>query len=428
MKWWERKNLKYKNGKLYFSNFECEKIARKFGTPLYLYDGNRFLENANEIYNSLQKYSNKEVRIQFMCKSNSALGLLGLWNKYGYKYVSVSSPFEAQLALKARIKPKYITFVAGLGTSDEVFREIKKLKVNIVIDSFSQLERMVFLGIREISVRWNPGIGVGKIPAAGKLVHGEPMQFGIPKDRIFEAFEFAKKNGIKIKGITQHVGSQIIERKEILKYFKSTEELIKIAKEIEDLDYKLDFICFGGGLSVRYKKDDPEFPISELGKYIFDRVKSFKIKTKTIVLEPGRYLTAEMGILLAKINLVEEKQGIIFVGIDAGVNLVPRRLFHQKYQTPHEIVPCKIRNKKIKATICGTLLFTGDNFGTQEISEVKVGDYLVFLNMGAYNPSFAFHFGWPFAKEILISNKKVYQIRREETFEDYSKNQTLIKL
>lgn len=427
VEWWEREDFKYKNGSFYLNGFECEKIAQKFGTPLFVYNGNRFLGNANRVLGSLKRYADREVRVQFMMKANPALGLLGLWNKHGQKFVSVSSPFEAKIALKAGIESKYITWIAGLGASDEVFEQLKKLKVNITIDSLSQLKRIKDLGLKEISVRWNPGIGVGKIPAAGKEADGAPMQFGIPPGKLVEAFEFAKSNGITIKGITQHVGSQVIEKEELSDYFESMGKLIETTKKLEDTGYNLSYICFGGGLSVPYKKSDPIFPLDEMSKYIFEKAKAEKIKTKTIVIEPGRYLTADMGILLTKINLVEEKQGNLFIGIDAGVNLVPRRLFHKKYQTPHQIIACKKREKKIKATICGTLLFTGDNFGTEEISEAKVGDYLAFLNMGAYNPSFEFHFGWPFAREVLAFNGKLYEIRKEETFEDYSCNQFLIE-
>lgn len=362
-----------------------------------------------------------------MCKPNPTLGLLNLWEKFGYKYISVSSPFEAKISLKSGIKPKYITFIAGVGATDKVFKEIRKLKINIVIDSFSQLKRISSLGVREISIRWNPGIGMGLIPAAGKGSYREPMQFGIPENRILDAFKFAKKKGIKIKGLVQHVGSQIIKKREILLYFKSINKLIEITKKLENLGYELDYICFGGGISIRYKKEDPEFPIDKLSKYLFDKVKTSKIKTKTIVLEPGRYLTADMGLLISRVNLVEEKQGNIFVGIDAGVNLVPRSLFFKYYKTQHKIVPCKKRDKKFEATICGPLLYTGDNFGTQKISEIKVGDYLIFLNVGAYNSPFEFRFGWPFAREILIFNKKLHCIREEEKFEDYSKNQFSIK-
>lgn len=424
MRWWERKNFRYKRGKLYLNNFECEEIAKKFTTPLYCYDGNRFLENAKVIGNAFNRCTDHEIRVQFMIKANPSLGLLGIWNKYGYKYVSVSSPFEARLALKAGIAPKYITWVAGIGVGDDDFKELKKLEVNITIDSFSQLKRIYDLGIKEIAVRWNPGLGMGKIPAAGKEAHGEPIQFGIPKEDILKVFEYAKATGIKIKGIAQHVGSQISNSKEIIKYFKSIKMLIETVIKLENLGYELDYICFGGGMSVPYKKEDHQFPIDSFAKFVSKNVKS--LKTKTIVFEPGRYLTADMGIIISRVNLIEKKQGNVFIGIDAGVNLVPRVLFHKRYHTPHEIIPCEIKKGRINATICGTLLFTGDNFGTHDISKICVGDYLVFLNAGAYNPSFEFHFGWPFAREIIIFNGRLYEARKEERFEDYAKNQFLI--
>ncbi len=428
MAWWERKNLQYIERKLHLQGFDCEEVAKKFGTPLYLYDGNRFLDNASRLYDALCRYSDRKVRIQFMCKANPSLALLSLWGNFGYKYVVVSSPFEAQLALKAGIKPEYLTFYAGLGTSDDVFKEMKRLKISIVIDSFSQIERMSVLGIEEISVRWNPGLGMGNVPAAGKEADGEPMQFGIPENRILEAFEFAKNRGMRIKGLTQHVGSQIIKTEEIAKYFGSVDKLIDMAKELENSGHNLEYICFGGGLSVPYTKADATFPIDELGKHISEKVKSSEIEIKEVALEPGRYLTADMGILMGKVNLVEEKNGNIFIGVDAGINNMPRRILHPKYQTPHEIIPCFKRDKNVRATTCGTLLFTADNFGTQQIPEVKVGDYLDFINMGAYTASLKFHFGWPFAKEIMAFDGNLYEICTEETFEDYSKNQMLPKL
>jgi diaminopimelate decarboxylase len=426
-KWWERNNLCYKKEKLFMGKHNCERVAKKFGTPLYLYDGKRFIENARRLYSALKKHSDRRIKIQFMCKANPALGLLGIWNKFGYKYVSVSSIFEAKLAIKAGINPRDITFVASVGTSDRVLKIMKKLNANIVADSFSQIERLRRLGINKIGIRWNPGIGTGRIPASGKKFEGRAIQFGISEEKVIEAFQYAEKEGMKIIGIAQHVGSQIATKKDIRRYFRAITKLINLLKKLEMMGHRFEYVCFGGGLSVPYKKEDRTFPIGKLAQHIFREIKGANINTGTVILEPGRYLTADMGILLTRINLIEEKEGTLFVGVDAGVNLVPRLLFHKRYHTPHKVVCCTKRDGNVKATICGTLLFTGDNFGSYIMPKIKVGDYLAFLNVGAYNPSFEFHFGWPFAKEVLIFGNKIQLIRKEDTFVDYSHNQFLLK-
>ncbi|MDO8570535.1 MAG: alanine racemase [Candidatus Daviesbacteria bacterium] len=401
MDWWQTKEFKYKKGKLYFCDYDCEKLAKDYGTPLFLYDGEKFLKNANFLYNSLNKYSDREIRISFMMKSNPSSGLLKLWSKDGFQFVSAASLSEVKLALKSGIKAEKIMYISNTEANDETLRELKKIRVNITINSLSQLKKINDLMIKEVSVRLNP-------LKIGKTIDDKN---GISKNEIFNVFEYAQKKKIVIKGISQHIGSQIIEKNEIAKYFQSTGNLIEMVKRLENKGYECKHLCFGGGLSVPYKKDDSLFPLDDFAKYIFIKTRLLKIKTKVFIFEPGRYLTANTGILLSRVNTVEKKGGNIYIGLDTRVDQTRRGLFHLRYKKYLEIIPCLRRRKKIMAKICVGVFSMKDNFGTQEISEPKLGDIVTFLNMGAYNFCSECFFNYPYAKELLIFKNNIVPMK-----------------
>lgn len=404
MEWWQTKEFKYKGRKLYLRNYVCEKLAKDYGTPLFLYDGERFLENAKFLYDSLNKYSDREIRISFMIKSNPSSSLLKLWKKAGYQFISTASLSETKLALSSGIRAKKIMYIANIEVNNETLRTLKKMRVNITINTLSQLKKIDELRIKEISVKLNP-LGIGK------TVEGKN---GVSEDEIFDIFEYAKKKRIVIKGILQHIGSQIIEKNEIAEYFQSAEKLIEMVKKLEDKGYGCEYICFGGGLSVPYKKDDSLFPLDNFAKHIFTKTKFLKIKTRVFIFEPGRYLTANTGILLSKVNAIEKKRGNVHIGLDTKVDMTRRGLFHPRYKKYLEIVPCLKRKKKVTTTICESVFSMKDNFGTQEISELKTGDIVTFLNMGAYNSCSEFFFDCPYAKELLIFKDNIIPMKSKD--------------
>lgn len=410
MKQCQNKRVFYLKNKLWFKNYECTKLAEKYGTPLFLYDGEEFIDNAKYLFNGLNKYADREVKISFMIKANPSSGLLRLWNESGYQFVSAAFLKEVKLALNSGIDANKIMYISGFEDDEKTFIELKKMGVVITINTLNQLKKINNLGIKEIALRlnlFNPKAGINRnINRAGD------QKFETSTSETMEIFKYAEKNGIVIKGVMQHLGSQIIEKDQIPQYFLGAEKLLKIVKKFESKGLKFSYICFGGGFSVPYKIGDLPFPLSDYAKYIFNKTRLLKIKTPMLIFEPGRYLTANIGILLLKIKNIENKKEITNIALDAPTKMIRRGLFHQRYQNLLGFVPCIKRKNNITVTVSEDMLAKKSNFGLQETTKLEINDFLAFLNMGAYNACSEHLDICPFAKELLIYDKQINPLKK----------------
>lgn len=412
MKQCQIKRVKYFKNKLWFKNYECTKLAEKYGTPLFLYDGEEFIDNAKYLYNGLNKYADREVKISFMIKANPSSGLLRLWKESGYQFASAAFLKEVKLALNSGIDANKIMYISGFEDDEKTFIELKKMGVVITINTLNQLKKINNLGIKEIALRlnlFNSKTGINR-----NINRVEDQKFETSMSETIKIFKSAEKNGIVIKGIMQHLGSQIIEKDQIPQYLLGTEKLLKIVKKFENKGLKFSYICFGGGFSAPYKIDDLPFPINDYAKYIFNKTRLLKIKTPILIFEPGRYLTANIGILLLKIKNIEKKQEITHISLNAPTKMIRRGLFHQRYQNLLGFVPCIRRENNMTVTVSEDLSGKKSNFGLQETTKLETTDMLAFLNMGAYNACSEYLGICPYAKELLIYNKEINPLKKKE--------------
>jgi diaminopimelate decarboxylase len=397
-----------------------EKIAKEFGTPVYVYDEKKIREQAGLLYSSLP-YSPKCLLYAMKANSNPHILEILMTTEIGGGIggIDAVSPGEIDCALKVGFGPEQIVFTGNNISEKELDEAIKK-GVVINIDSLSLLEKIgkKYPG-SEIFVRINiPHIGAGHHSHC--ITSSPESKFGIWHTETRRIKRIAKKYGLKIVGLHQHIGSQILEVKIFL---RAVEALLRVAKKFPNLK----FLDFGGGLGVPYKPGEKPLDVERLGKEISKRLRNFcrSYGEKLMILEPGRYLVAEAGYLLTRVNTIKKNpDGRIFAGVDTGFNHLIRPAMYGSYHeivnisNPHGYNP---HSKKEKVDIVGNLCESGDRFAVQrEINHVIEGDLLVIENAGAYGYSMASNYNSrPKPAEVLVEpDGKIRLIRRRETLKD----------
>ena len=397
---------------------ELVALAEEFGSPLYVYDAT-IIENQ---YNRLTKAFAKveKLRLNYAMKALSNISILKLLKNLGSGLDTVSIQ-EVQLGLHAGFSPEKIIFTPN-GVSFEEIEEVAHLGVQINIDNLSILEHF---GAKypeiPVCIRINPHVMAGG--NANISVGHIDSKFGISVHQLPHIMRIVENTKMHINGIHMHTGSDILD---IEVFLYAAEILFDAAKNFKDLD----FLDFGSGFKVPYKKDDIETDIEELGKKLTKRFLAFEKeygRELTLAFEPGKFLVSQAGFFLAKVNVVKQTTSTVFAGIDSGFNHLIRPML---YGSQHVIE--NISNPKGKErfyTVVGYICETDTFANNRRISEIKEGDILSFKNAGAYCFSMASNYNSRFKPaEVLWKNGKGHLISKRETFEDLIKNQLLIEV
>lgn len=387
-------------------------LAEEFGSPLYVYDAEKIEFQYNRLAKAFSKV--EKLKINYAVKALSNVSILKLLKDLGSGLDSVSIQ-EVQLGLLAGFEPKDIIFTPN-GVSLEEIEMASALGVQINIDNLSILEQF---GTKHpttpVCIRINPHVMAGG--NTNISVGHIDSKFGISIHQLPHILRIVKNTGMHINGIHMHTGSDILD---IDVFLYASEILFETAKHFKELD----FIDFGSGFKVPYKKDDIETNVEELGKKLTTRFNSFVKeygRALTLAFEPGKFLVSEAGYFLAKVNVVKQTTSTVFAGIDSGFNHLIRPMFYGSY---HQIT--NISNPKGKErfySVVGYICET-DTFGNNRmISEISEGDILCFKNAGAYCFSMSSNYNSRFKPaEVLWKNNKGQLIRKRENFEDLIRN------
>lgn len=407
--------IRVKGGTLYIGNFRAEDLVSMFGTPLYVYDKEELLNNYTKLRSAI-KYP--ETQILYSCKANSNAEILRVFKELGAGLDAVS-PWEVLLGVKVGFQPSNILFTGNNVTEDEI-RLVRELGAIVNVDSIQQLRRYGRLyPSSEVSIRVNPGFGVGHHQ---KVVTGGLSKFGIPIPQLREALEVAKNFNLRIIGLHAHVGSGIMIPEPIVEVART------LLRLITDLSLtEIEFVDVGGGLGIPYRRDERPLDVEKLGSELTKLFEDFSVsygRRVKLVLEPGRYLVGNAGVLLTRVIDVKEvlldgggKK--VFVGTDTGMNHLIRPALYDAY---HEVVPVgKVdAERKILADIVGNICESGDILAKDRLlPELREGDILAIMDVGAYGYSMASNYNLrPRPAEIMVFRSEVRLIRRRETFED----------
>jgi diaminopimelate decarboxylase len=393
-------------------------LAKKYDTPLYVYDADKIASQYKRITEAFK--SVKNIKINYAVKALSNVAVLKLFKTFNSGLDTVSIQ-EVNLGLKAGFSAEDIIFTPN-GVSLNEIEEVAKLGVQINIDNLSVLEQF---GTKHpeipVCVRINPHVMAG---GNRKISVGHiDSKFGISVHQVPHILRIAKNTKMTINGVHMHTGSDILD---IDVFVSATEILFNVASQFKDLT----FIDFGSGFKVPYREGDISTNIEELGEKLSKRFNQFckEIgKDISLMFEPGKFLVSEAGYFLADVNIVKQTTSNVFAGVDSGFNHLIRPMFYDSY---HHIT--NISNPKGKEryyTVVGYICET-DTFGAnRRITEISEGDTLCFNNAGAYCFSMASNYNSRYRPvEVLVYDKKDYLIRKRETFDDILKNQVDITL
>lgn len=391
-------------------------VAEAFGSPVYVYDAEKMQSQYQRLTNAFSKV--EKLRINYAVKALSNLSVLKLLKKMGSGLDTVSIQ-EVQLGLLAGFTPERIIYTPN-GVSMEEIEEVAQLGVQINIDNLSILEQF---GAKHpttpVCIRINPHVMAGG--NSNISVGHIDSKFGISIHQVPHLLRIIENTQMHINGIHMHTGSDILD---IEVFLYAAEILFETASHFKELE----FIDFGSGFKVPYKKGDIETNVEELGKKLSRRFNAFCKeygRELTLAFEPGKFLVSEAGYFLAKVNVVKQTTSTVFAGIDSGFNHLIRPMF---YGSQHHIE--NISNPKGKErfyTVVGYICET-DTFGSnRRISEIKEGDILCFRNAGAYCFSMSSNYNSRVRPaEVLWYNGKAHLIRERETFDDIIRNQVIV--
>ena len=414
MPWWENEFLKVKAGRLYLGGISTAELVRRFGAPLFVYGSDRLRANYHRLAAAFAGGRGRSLRICYAMKANAHPGLLNVLLEEG-AWIDAVSPGEVRAALKAGYPPQRILFTGtSIGPDDfaALFR-IEGLIVNIdapeQIGLMKAARKRIAPGRRiKVSVRWNPGLGRGFNPkvitAGARSGDGTPVKFGVEPGRVMEAFRLARAAGFDPIGLHQHLGSGWIGQ-DYPPVLEAVDKMIALAGALEDAGFPLEFLDFGGGFGPRYQKNQTLFPVERYARAILRRLDAAGIRAPVVAVEPGKYLAADAGALLLRVEYIKRSFGNIFACVNGGTfNTIPRPAIYASAR--HEILNANRvdGSPKRKITVAGHLCETGDVFGKDVLLPLpRTGEILAVLQAGAYGRSMASHFNQrPIPEEILV--------------------------
>ena len=397
---------------------ELVKLAESFGSPLYVYDAEKIESQYKRLTNAFAKVP--RLRINYACKALSNITILKLLKSYGSNLDTVSIQ-EVKLGIHAGFEPHQIIYTPN-GVSFEEIEEAAALGVQINIDNLSVLEHF---GTKHptvpVCIRINPHVMAGG--NSNISVGHIDSKFGISIHQMPHIFRIVENTKMHINGIHMHTGSDILD---IEVFLYAAEILFDAANNFKSLD----FLDFGSGFKVPYKKGDIETNIEELGKKLTKRFLAFEKeygRPLTLAFEPGKFLVSEAGYFLAKVNVVKQTTSTVFAGIDSGFNHLIRPMLYGSQHTIENISNPK--GKERFYTVVGYICETDTFANNRRIQEIKESDILCFKNSGAYCFSMASNYNSRFKPaEVLWKDGKGHLITKRETFEDLIKNQIEVEI
>jgi len=388
-------------------------LVEQFGSPLYVYDAEKIKSQYKRLTNAFAKV--EKLRINYAMKALSNVAILQLLKEMGSGLDTVSIQ-EVQLGLHAGYAPEKIFYTPN-GVSLEEIEEVHALGVQINIDNLSILEQF---GAKHphvpVCIRINPHVMAGG--NSNISVGHIDSKFGISIHQLPHLVRIVENTKMNIAGIHMHTGSDILD---IEVFLHAAEILFDAARHFKDLE----FLDFGSGFKVPYKKDDIETDIEELGKKLSKRFNEFCKeygKDLMLIFEPGKFLVSEAGVFLAKVNVVKQTTSTVFAGIDSGFNHLIRPMFYGSYHQIENISNTKGKERfySVVGYICETDTFANN----RRIAEINEGDILCFRNAGAYCFSMSSNYNSRYKPaEVLWINGQGHLIRAREEFEDLLKNQ-----
>ena len=401
--------FKYKKNKFYCENVALEVLAKEFKTPLYVYSHKTLVGHFRKIKRAFSEF---KPLICYSVKSNANLNILRILIREGAG-LDVVSGGELYKALKAGVKPEGVVY-ASVGKTDEEIHEALKAGILFFnVESVPELENINRIAKKlrkkaNVAIRVNPNVDSQTHEYI--TTSRKENKFGVDlrvAGKIFSSTD--KYENVNLNGIHLHIGSQITRAEPY------QDALKKIIRFIRANKISLDYINIGGGLGIIYDNEKPQTAES-FAKAIAPLLRKIKAR---LILEPGRFIVGNSGVLVAKVVYVKDAPTKTFVITDTAMNDLMRPSLYKAF---HAIVPLEKSRPYFKkpVDIVGPVCETGDFLGrARKFPIVESGGFLAVLGAGAYGFSMSSNYNArPRAAEVLVKGNKYYLIRKRETYQD----------
>ena len=401
--------FQYKNDRLYAENLPVQQLAEQFGTPLYVYSRATLERHWRAFDSALGEHPHL---ICFAVKSCSNIGVLSVMAKLGSGFDIVSQG-ELERVLAAGGDPSKVVFSGVAKSREEIMRGLEVGIRCFNVESLSELKHINLIAgemgkIAPISLRVNPDVDAHTHPYISTGL--KENKFGISADEARATYQFAATlPNVKITGMDCHIGSQLTE---LQPFLDATDRLVLLMEQLKQDGIKLQHLDLGGGLGVTYHAEIAPHP-SDYAKALLEKLKNYQ--ELEIILEPGRAICANAGILVAKVQYLKSNENRNFAITDTGMNDMIRPALYEAYMNIIEVDRTLVREKAVYDVV-GPVCETSDFLGKQRELAIAEGDFIAQRSAGAYGASMSSNYNSrPRTAEVLVDGEQAYLIRRRES-------------
>lgn len=404
--------FQYKNEQLYVEDLPVKQLAEEFGTPLYIYSRATLERHWHAFDSALGDHPHL---ICYAVKANSNIGILNVMAKLGSGFDIVSQG-ELERVLEAGGEASKVVFSGVAKSRAEIMRALEVGIRCFNVESVAELHHINQIAgemgkIAPISLRVNPDVDAHTHPYISTGL--KENKFGVSVDEAREVYKLAATlPHAKITGMDCHIGSQLTE---LQPFLDATDRLIRLMEQLKEDSITLKHLDLGGGLGVTYTDETPPHP-SDYAAALLNKLKGYE--NLEIILEPGRAIAANAGILVAKVQYLKSNESRNFAITDTGMNDMIRPALYEAYMNIIEIDRTLEREKAIYDVV-GPVCETSDFLGKQRELVIAEGDYIAQRSAGAYGASMSSNYNSrPRTAEVLVDGDKAHLIRRRESLSE----------
>lgn len=404
--------FQYKNEQLYVEDLPVKQLAEEFGTPLYIYSRATLERHWHAFDSALGDHPHL---ICYAVKANSNIGILNVMAKLGSGFDIVSQG-ELERVLAAGGEASKVVFSGVAKSRAEIMRALEVGIRCFNVESIAELHHINQIAgemgkIAPISLRVNPDVDAHTHPYISTGL--KENKFGVSVDEAREVYKLAATlPHVKITGMDCHIGSQLTE---LQPFLDATDRLIRLIEQLKEDGITLKHLDLGGGLGVTYTDETPPHP-SDYAAALLNKLKGYE--NLEIILEPGRAIAANAGILVAKVQYLKSNESRNFAITDTGMNDMIRPALYEAYMNIIEIDRTLEREKAIYDVV-GPVCETSDFLGKQRKLAIAEGDYIAQRSAGAYGASMSSNYNSrPRTAEVLVDGDKAHLIRRRESLSE----------
>ncbi|MCF2858566.1 diaminopimelate decarboxylase [Pseudoalteromonas sp. SMS1] len=413
--------FQYQNNELFAEQVSVQDIAKKYGTPCYVYSRKTLERHYRAFTDAAAAHTHL---VCYAVKANSNLAVLNVLAKMGAGFDIVSQG-ELARVLKAGGDPSKVVFSGVAKTNEEIAFAISKQIKCFNVESKAELERISAIATQmqtsaPVSIRVNPDIDAKTHPYISTGL--KENKFGIDIKQAFDVYQLAcALPGIQVVGVDFHIGSQLTEVEPFLAALDKVLALVDTLKKAGIILHHLDI---GGGLGVPYEGEKPPHP-SAYAAQVIERLGDYS--NLELIFEPGRAIAANAGLLVTKVEYLKPTADKHFAIVDAGMNDMLRPSLYQAWQEIIAVSPRTDNTPEHTYDVVGPVCETGDFIGKDRVLAIQPGDLLAQRSAGAYGFTMSSNYNSrPRVAEIMVDGDTAHLVRARETLESLWQGEALL--